>query len=160
MVSERWFCQDGEAEQEMTDPLEQDAERSHPQSQAGCREQANWKWNKALSSQSTPQWYTLLSLTRIYHLPKHCHQLKMRCLSTLVYEGYISHANYDRWTPMESNPVDTWKRTLENSLSLVLHQKPSNHSKKGEESLFPSPRNEIWVGLPYLAINKIQSHRK
>lgn len=53
MVSERWFCQDGEAEQ-TTGPLEQDAERSHPQPQAGCREQANWKWNKALSSQNTP----------------------------------------------------------------------------------------------------------
>lgn len=42
MVSERLFCQDREAEQ-MTGPLEQDAERSHPQPQAGCREQANWK---------------------------------------------------------------------------------------------------------------------
>lgn len=41
-----------------------------------------------------------------------------------------------------------------------LHQKPNNYSGKGEENLFPNPRNEIWVGLPCLAINKIQSHRK
>lgn len=61
---------------------------------------------------------------------------------------------------MESNPVDTGKRTLENSLSLVVHQTPSNHSGKGEESFFLNPRNEIWAGLPCLAINKIQSHRK
>lgn len=71
----------------------------------------------------------------------------------------MSHANYHRWTLMESNPVNTWKRNLENSLSLVLHQKPSNHSGKGEESLFPNPRNEIWVGLPCLPINKIQSQK-
>lgn len=43
MVSERWFCQDGKAMQEMTGTLGQDAERSHPQPQAGCREQVNWK---------------------------------------------------------------------------------------------------------------------